>query len=122
MADGVVPVDAVRKPVDAAGRDVDLERETPAGGTGRAKEQSAAVPVLVDAHDTGGEVQHPGKAGQVERRRCGGAWPASTAVACVGTVGHSRGRSITGSPDAYTLEAGGRRSKSTGTKSWRTSG
>jgi hypothetical protein len=70
VADRVVPMDAIRKPGNLSGRDVDLEREAAARGPGRA-EQPATIGALHDPNDTGGQVEQPGKSGQLEvGRRC----------------------------------------------------
>ena len=69
VSDRVVPVDSVGEAVDAAGRDVQLEREAPAGRAGRAQQQRRAVLALDDAHDARREVQQPRERGNVEGGR-----------------------------------------------------
>ncbi len=69
MPDRVVPVDAVVEATDAAGRDVELEREAAAGRARGAVEQGRPVLALGHPHDTGREVQQPRERGEVERHR-----------------------------------------------------
>ena len=85
---GIEPVHAVGKALDAAGGDVELEREAPAGRPRRAEEVAPAVGALGDAHDAGREVQHAREAGEIERGAAAPRHgPARTAV-----VGAAAGR------------------------------
>ena len=68
MCHGVIPVDAIAQPGDAARGHVQLEGEESAGRAGRAEQEPPAVPAHGDAHDPGRQVEEPGQAAQVERR------------------------------------------------------
>ena len=70
VADWVIPMHAVRKTGHPTGRDVDLEREAPAGRSGR-PEQPSPASQLLDTNDSRGEVEQPGESGQIDGgRRC----------------------------------------------------